>query len=259
MSDPRSTAAELESDAPLPDVPERERFWGYAVVGLPFRTGHILAMRRFPATSVGPGYTSVWHRDPNGRWVIYQDQGPLCTCPRGFGPAIDDAPTVPIGLEWTGSRRFRVDIDAEGLRLHWDISLTQSAATRALNATAAILPRPVRRHPVALAAMGRAVGPLLRAGRVRLSGTVPAGADFYADLRRVWLIEDSIASINGNNLGELGPLVEQAQLSDFWLPQRGLFAFGGSFFEPSDPARHQLVASRRELESAHPRDQERNG
>ena len=250
MKHARELAAELEARAELPETPGRERFWGYAVVGVPFRSGHILAMRRFPATSIGPGYTSVWHRDPTGRWVIYQDQTPLCTCPRGFGPAIDDAPTVPIRLEWTGSHRFCVDIDTEDIRLHWDVPLSQSAVTRGLNAIAAVLPQRVRHHPVALAAMSRTVGPLLRAGRLRLSGKVPAGVEFFADLRRVWLIERSAASIDGTDLGEPGPLPAQERLADFWLPQRGLFAVGGSFFEPYDPARHLLVASRRELERA---------
>ena len=38
-----------------------ERFAGYGVMGLPFASGHVLAMRRFPASSIGPGYSSVWH------------------------------------------------------------------------------------------------------------------------------------------------------------------------------------------------------
>ena len=41
-----------------------DRFAGYAVIVLPFRSGHVLSLRRFPASSVGPGYTSVWRRDP---------------------------------------------------------------------------------------------------------------------------------------------------------------------------------------------------
>lgn len=250
MASPRQLAAELEAQAALPDVFDRERFWGYAVVGLPFRSGHVLAMRRFPATSVGPGYTSVWHRDPDGRWVIYQDQGPHCTCPRGFGPGIDDAPTVPIGVEWTGSHRLRLDIDTEGFRLRWDIPLIETPVTRMLNATASILPRALRHHPWGLAAIGRTAGALLRAGRLRLAGRVPAGEEFFADLRRVWLIDGSTATVDGSDLGEPGPLDEQAHLADFWLPQRGLFATGGSFFEPYDPERHELVASRRERRGA---------
>jgi len=255
MACARDVVSELEAGATLADVPDREQFHGYAVVGVPFRSGHILAMRRFPVGSVGPGYTSVWHRDPACRWVIYQDQGPRYTCPRAFGPGIDDAPTVPIAVEWMDSHRFAVDIETEGMRLHWEIRLSENAVTRALSAAASILPRFLRHHPAALAIIGRAAGLLLRAGRVRLIGTVPSGQDFFADLRRIWLIEDSTAVIDGVDLGESGPLPEQAHLVDFWLPQRGLFAIGSSFFELYDPARHVQVASRNEVRgAATPRD-----
>lgn len=247
MADARELVSELEAGAVLADVPGREQFQGYAVVGVPFRSGHVLGMRRFPASSVGPGYTSVWHRDPSGRWVIYQDEGPRYTCPRAFGPAIDDAPTVPIRVDWVEADRFEVDIEAEGRRLQWQVPLAESAATRALNATASILPRFLRHHRLALAVIARTAGSTLRAGRVRLAGTAPSGQDFFADLRRIWLIEKSTAVVDGVELGEPGPLAEQAHLGDFWLPRRGLFAIGGSFFELYDPARHQQVASRHEL------------
>jgi len=34
------------------------------------------------------------------------------------------------------------------------------------------------------------------------------------------------------------PQGPQTHLGDFWIPQRGVFALGRSFFEPFDPARH---------------------
>jgi hypothetical protein len=241
---------ELEAGASPVAMPGREQFHGYAVIGVPFRSGHILGMRRFPISSVGPGYTSVWHRDPDGRWVIYQDQGPRVTCPRAFGPAIDDAPTVPIAIDWVASDRFTVEIATAGKELHWEVPLSESAITSALSTTASILPRPVRQHPVALAGISRVAGWLLRAGRVRLSGTAPSRQDFFADLRRIWLIEGSTAVVDGVDLGEPGRIREQARLGDFWLPQRGLFAIGGSFFTAYEPARHDQVASRRELAGA---------
>ena len=71
---------------------EGERFFGYAVIGLPFDSGHVLSLRRFPASSIGPGYTSVWHRDPEGRWTFYQDALPELACSRYFGVEIRDLP-----------------------------------------------------------------------------------------------------------------------------------------------------------------------
>lgn len=245
MTEPRERVGELEARADLPDAPDRERVRGYAVTGLPFRTGHVLAMRRMPATSIGPAYTSLWHRDPDGRWTVYQDQAPHLGCPRAFGPALDETVVVPITVEWTGPRRFRMEIDSDAVRLSWDVPLASSAVTRWLGAAAA-LPRPLRHDPRLLGAMARLAGPLLRAGRVRLSGGLPSGQSFLADLRRVWLIEGSTAEVDGADLGEPGPLPRQERMADFWIPRRGIFAIADGLFEPYDPERHLQVASRHE-------------
>ena len=74
--EPREIAERLEQHAELPKGKE-EQFAGYAVMGLPFASGHVLGLRHFPASSLGPGYTSVWHRNPGGRWVFCQGTGLL--------------------------------------------------------------------------------------------------------------------------------------------------------------------------------------
>ena len=75
MAGPKELVDKLEQGAELPSGNE-ERFVGYGVMGVPFTSGHLLAMRRFPASSLGEGYTSVWHRDPQGRWTFYSDVPP---------------------------------------------------------------------------------------------------------------------------------------------------------------------------------------
>ena len=55
---PRELVADLEAAPSLPAGSE-ERFNGYGVMGLPFASGHVLAMRRFPASSIGPGAGSI--------------------------------------------------------------------------------------------------------------------------------------------------------------------------------------------------------
>lgn len=231
-SSPRTITRALEAAASLPDSPDRERLRGYAVTGLPFRSGHVLAMRRFPATSFGRPYTSVWHRNPAGRWVIYQDQPPQFSCPRAFGPAIEAAPVVPIAIDWTAPDEFAISIDTDEIHLRWHIPLISSSLTRAINAAATVVPTAVRHSQPFLAAVGRATGPLLKAGRVRLAGRVPSEKRFFADLRKIWLVGPSTAAVDGTDLGEPGSLPEQPHLGDFWIPQRGIFAIADAFFEP---------------------------
>jgi hypothetical protein len=54
---------------PWPDV---EYVKGWGIFGLPFESGHVLALRVFPHSSFGP-YRTVWHRDPGGGWSIHVD------------------------------------------------------------------------------------------------------------------------------------------------------------------------------------------
>src|SRR5262249_18742907 len=85
-----------------------DRFSGYAIVGLPFQSGHILALRRFSASSIGPGYASVWHRDPSGRWTFYSTVAPDLSCARYFGGQVERNGVASIDIPSAASLRFRV-------------------------------------------------------------------------------------------------------------------------------------------------------
>src|SRR5205823_3739577 len=102
---PREIVQQIETNPALP-AGSGDRFAGYAVIGLPFRSEHVLALRRFPASSVGPGYTSVWHRDPRGVWTFYSTVNPDLGCSRYFGGEIMHNVVAPIGIEWTGPAQF---------------------------------------------------------------------------------------------------------------------------------------------------------
>jgi hypothetical protein len=82
-----------------PPIGAGERFAVYGLMGVPFSSGHVLAMRRSPASSVGPAYTSVWHRNPNGGWEFWQDQDDEFACPRYFSRALAESRRCTIGLD----------------------------------------------------------------------------------------------------------------------------------------------------------------
>ena len=75
MQEPGKVIETIEKSGKLPEGDD-ERFTGYGLMGVPFRSGHVLCLRRFPVTSIGRGYTSVWHRDPGGCWTLIQDVPP---------------------------------------------------------------------------------------------------------------------------------------------------------------------------------------
>jgi hypothetical protein len=233
-TNPRDLIATIERSPVLPPGHD-ERFAGYGVMGLPFSSGHYLALRRFPASSVGPAYTAIWWRDPTGHWVILADAPPGQSCARYFGRAVERAEQRPIGLTWSGPRSLRLSIPD---LLLWDIELGSTVATRLLSHVGAAAPRWMWRNPAALRATAVLASTLLATGKLCLHGTTPNGQWFLANPRRAWIVTASRATIAGQDAGPTGPLERQTRLGDLWLPQRGVFFVGETYLEPFDPARH---------------------
>ena len=227
MRSPKDAARDAEHSA-LPSG-SGERFAGYGVMGLTFASGHVLAMRRFTASSVGPGYTSVWHRTPDGRWAFWADQPDENACPRYFSTALSETRTIDIALSWPDETTLRVDAPAVGLA--WTSRLTATRSTRVMNALGRAMPDRAWRSPGVLKAMGPVAGIALRAQKVAMVGTSPNGNDFIANPQTIWVIDESSAQLQGDDFGTVGPLPEQARLGDFWIPQRGIFAIGRAFFD----------------------------
>ena len=241
MLEPKDLVDSLEQGTELPSGNE-ERFSGYGVLGVPFTSGDLLAMRRFPASSLGESYTSVWHRDPQGRWTIYTSVAPQLACPRYFGSAIGEALVREIEISWSSPRDFTISIE-EDSGLTWHLSLAKTPATRLINVVGDVLPDALWRKEAVLKPMGKAASLMLRAGRLGLTGQVPNHQRFIANPMLIWAIQSSTASMGNQDLGSVGPLPVQTRLGDFWIPQRGIFAIGRAFFEPLDPARHALTTA----------------
>ena len=222
---PREIIHQIEANPALPSG-QGDRFAGYAVIGLPFRSGHVLALRRFPASSVGPGYTSVWHRDPRGAWRFYSTVRPDLGCSRYFGGEIMLNVFAPIDIVWTGPAQFSVNI---GTVLRWDMGLTESLSTRLMNAAASFVSDAWWQKESMLKAMGAAARFALGAGKMNLAGKTPNGQQFISNPRRVWLIDSSRAVLNGRDFGPTGALDRQARLNDLLIPQRGIFAVAHAF------------------------------
>lgn len=229
MRAPAQHIAGLERRAEIPPG-AGDRFRGYGVMGLPFRSGHVLALRRFPASSLGPGYQSVWHCDPAGRWTFFQDQPAGLACSRFFGPAVDAVFERDIAIAWTGPHGFEVRVG--GGELEWAVQLASTPATRLFSWAGAVLPGWAWHSPRVLGAMSAMAGPALRAGRVRLAGTAPNGQRFAAQPRTIWVASASRAVLRGADLGPMGPAPRQARLGEFLIPQRGLVVAGRATFEP---------------------------
>lgn len=205
-------------------------------MGLPFSSGHILALRRFVASSLGSGYTSVWHRDAALDWTFYANETPWHSCTRYFGKQAAHAFFTPIFIKWIDDFSFEVTI--ESADLYWYVTVAATPATTAMNLIGKVLPDSAWKNETILTMMSKVAGSALGVQKVGLSGFVPNGQHFIANPRTIWAVKESRASIAGVDFGEPAPLKEQANLADFWIPQKGILAFGQAYFDVFDAQKH---------------------
>jgi len=226
---PAEFARQAEEDPQLPAA-ACERVSGYGVMGLPFRSGHVLGLRRWTASSVGAGFTSIWHRDPDGRWTFYESVPSGLACTRYFGASVERVQIGPIALDWEDQHRLHVStVDCA---VDWTIELGSTPVTRFMSVVGSSLPLAAWRSRPLLLAMGHLAGWSLGVGKVKLTGLTSNGQPFDANPLRIWLVTSSHAVVEGRQLGETGPLDDQAHLRDFYIPQRGIFAIGRVFVTP---------------------------
>jgi len=76
--------------------------------------------------------TSVWHREPDGRWVFWQRQQDDQSCLRYFSGAVGESRRADIELGWPDDATLRVAIP--DVDLVWTARLAATAVTRVLNA-----------------------------------------------------------------------------------------------------------------------------
>jgi len=133
-----------------------------------------------------------------------------------------------IALDWEDQRRLHVST-ADGA-VDWTIELGSTPVTRMMSVVGCALPFALWRSRQLLLAMQRMASWSLGVGKVKLTGLTSNGQSFDANLLRIWFVTDSHAVVNGQRLGTVGPLAEQAHLGDFYIPQRGVFAVGRGFF-----------------------------
>jgi len=242
MNEPRDLIQRLEKNPQLPKG-DGDILSVYGIESCPFASGDILCSRHVLASSFGPAYTAVWHRDPDGDWHFYQDVPPRQGCARFFGKALADITVLPIETQWNGPRRLRIVVPG---RIEWQMDLSSTLATHAMNLMGSLMPDTLWKNSTVLAAMAPVAGVALAAGKLRLAGQAPNSQRFIANPLLTWTVPSAKAIIDGRNPGAVQPLREQPRLGDFWIPRTGLFAIGRAFFDAFDPKIHSAATNRTE-------------
>lgn len=246
MRSPASLVATIEPEMGEAPWPDHEYVRGWGVFGLPFDTGHVLALRVFPQGSFGP-YRTIWHRDPDGRWSIHADaQIVEHACPRYYGPACEYVGSSRIDLAWKDPRTLHVTMDEPSL--DWTLTASRSALMGLLNPVSAALPLSSWRPPALVRARER-LAQALGMGRLAMSGVMPSGHSGVLMPQRMYLVDQSSAVLGGVDLGSPTRLRENPDIGGVPLPARGVLAIGQAMWQIGDPA--EFEDARRQARAHH--------
>lgn len=243
--DLRAELAHLEPHVVPSEWPGHEHVRGYGVFGLPFSSGHVLALRVFPESDFAP-YITVWHRDPAGTWSIYY-QAPRAdvACPRYYGAAAGHNEPASIHVTWTGPAMLSIRVERPALT--WTVWPHEPAVLGLMNAVSRRLPLWTWKAQWLLTPrewMAR----LLGIGRIELAGLMPSGHYGILMPQRMYFIDRSEALLEGVDLGRPTRMHPNPRIGDVPLPARGILAVGQAHWEIKD--REEYERTRRELGAA---------
>lgn len=222
--------------------PGHELVRGYAMMVLPFTSGHLLGLRVWLRNDFAP-YASVWHCTPDGDWAIYSD-GPLIetTCPRYWGPALTHAELASIDCSWDGPNTLRVTMERP--RLAWTMTMTAPPLLRALNRLSAALPLWTWKPALLQRVREWVAGRFLDMGDIQLSFTTPSGHDTIIMPEQLFFVASSEAMLEGEFLGAPVHLEENPTIGGVPLPLRPIFTIGQAHMRIRDPEEYRQTRAR---------------
>jgi hypothetical protein len=233
VADPRTRLRRLRRALAEGAVGCAAHFTGYGLLSLTLESGDVISFSRVEASSMGPPYTCVWHRDAAGRWRFHVNIAPSRSCLQFLAPAACDVRVGDISLVWKS--RLELSLDIRDARLHVGLRLATDVVMQALGAAAVLVPAPVWRSAGALRAIGRGAGAVLGAGGLRLAGRSPSGHVYRRRLAGIWGVAAAAAVLDGRDLGPMLDATQPVAVGGFLLPGRPLFAVSSSVFL-ADPA-----------------------
>lgn len=211
-------------------------------MGLPFSSGHVLGLRRFPASSVGPRYTLCGTGIPRdaGRFILLSRR---CRDVTGTSAARSAKSSNAL----SSSTGRTTELLGNGWR--WHAPMGSSASAYAYYTGHERRRRLGPGSPLAADAGalgdgsgGRASSP---GGTSWLTGSGPNGQWFVANPRLIWSIPESTAVVHGEELDSVSVLPETSPAGRLLDTAARRLCRRRCFFQSFKPAHHLAVAYRK--------------
>lgn len=233
MATEQSTAPPTGSDSQ--PAAQLQRFHGWFSPGICFDSGHCIWVFKWEHTPTSLGaYSDVWVITPDGDRLLYAD-------PPEAGPFVekyhDFHRTYGASITWD-----RVDDDAVEFHLDGDDDTTlefraelgASPATRVLTAISRLTPRAVLRTSIGQTLSNLSLASLMDVNGLKVAGTTETREPYRFEADRLRAIETAAATLNGEDLGAVGPPDRPIEFGDAKTPAEPFFTVADLFLRPPE-------------------------
>lgn len=207
-----------------------EHYTGYGAPALAFRSGDVLAFHRVTASSAGPPFVELWHRDPDGRWTFHATVSPGRCIARHFTDPLTGVRSDDIEVRWTDDSALAVT--ARHARIRLALRLAGAPVASAASAMAAMVPQSVWSLPLAVRAASTLAGSSMMSGLLPVQGTTTAGDTFLIRPLRFWQVDGVACVLGGRDPGPLEPLTGTGP-GGLGLPRTPTFMAARLAFHPA--------------------------
>jgi hypothetical protein len=212
-----------------------QRFHGRFSPGICFDSGHCFWLFKWEQTPTSLGsYSNIWIITPEGDRLLYAD-------PPEAGPFVekyhDFDRTTGASITWDriDDQVLEIHVDGDdGTTLELRAELGSSPATRLLTAISTLTPNAVLRTSVGQTMSNLSLASVMDVNGLKTAGTTETQEPYRFEADRIRAVTTASATLNGDDLGKLGPPGRPIEFGDAKTPDDPFFAVADVFLRPPD-------------------------
>lgn len=205
-------------------------FHGIQSPGIFFSSGHCLVLNKYSSapTSI-EAFDEIWIVTPDGERLLYTDPPKAGSYTERYH---DFDRIVGAAITWEQANEDRVALHLDGedgtvLELRADLGV--SPRVRVLNTFTSLTPQPIVRTSIGQTISTLALGQLIESNGLKIAGVTETQEPYRVEADSIRLVTSATATLNNDDLGEVGPPNRPIEFGDHKVPNNPLITFGAIY------------------------------
>lgn len=208
-------------------------FRGIQSPGICFSSGHCLVLNNYSSapTSI-EAFDEIWIVTPDGERLLYTDPPKAGSYTETYH---DFDRVVGAAITWKQANKERVALHLDGddgTVLDMRADLGGSPKIRVLNTIMSLTPQSILRTSIGQTVSTLTLGQLIESNGLKVAGVTETREPYRVEADSIRLVTSATATLNNEDLGEVGPLNRMIEFGDHKVPNDPLITFGALYLRP---------------------------